>query len=219
MPATALDTLIHNTPHRAAPALRLGPGAALRFARLHEACGNARRTLALMIAARLATGPDRPVLWIAPGWTRDRLHGDGMARFLPPGHVILVHPERAEDVLWVMEETLRAGRLPLAVADLPGLPSLTAVRRMHLAAETGASEGRQAPLGLILTEGDGGAPGVESRWRLETRHTPAPSRAGGEGEGWQLDLLRARTDPPRRWQVAWKRSAGGMTLSPAAASG
>jgi len=201
MPAPA-STLIRNAPHRAAPALSLGAGAALRLARLHEACGNARRTFALMVAARLAPTSERPVIWIAPAWLPDRLHGDGMLRFLPPGQVIFVHPTRAEDVLWVAEEVLRSGAAPLTVADLPGLPTLTAVRRMHLAAETGAEAGRLMPLGLILTEGAGGAPGVESRWRLDADHTADPHPAAPEGEGWRLERLRARTDPPRSWHVA-----------------
>ncbi|OWU82883.1 hypothetical protein ATO6_21495 [Oceanicola sp. 22II-s10i] len=199
-------TLLGNAPHRPAPGLSLGPGAGLRLARVHELCGNARWTLALMIAARAGTGPARPLIWIAPTWDSGRLNGDGMSRFLPPAHVVFVTAPRAEDVLWTAEEVLRSGAAALMVADLPGLPTLTAVRRMHLAAETGAeATGRRyAPLGLILTAGDGGAPGVESRWRLDARH-------GAGQTGWRLDRLRARSDPPKRWSVAWR--GGGPELS------
>ena len=213
MPAASV--LLRNAPHRPPPEVGLGAGAALRLGRLHEACGDARRTLALMIAGRLAVTPDRPVVWITPDWMRDRLHGDGIASFLSPGLMILVAPTRAEDVLWVMEEVLRTGTAPLAVADLPGLPSLTAVRRMHLAAETGMAEGRVSPLGLILTEGAGGAPGVESRWRLDARHMVHPTDTGVRGqeaEGWRLDRLRARTAPPRGWTL--RSGARGVELHP-----
>ncbi|MGH1425590.1 MAG: ImuA family protein [Pseudooceanicola sp.] len=205
--------LLRNAPHRPPASLDLGAGAALRLARLHEVCGDARRTLALMIAARTAVSREQPLIWIAPAWATDRLHGDGMTRFMPPGQVIFVTPNRAEDILWTMEEVLRAGATPLAVADLPGLPTLTAVRRMHLAAETGAAESSLAPIGLILTEGDGGAPGVETRWHMGAAHTPAQSRAAPsatrgrapeipiEGTGWRLECRRNRTAPPRAWQV------------------
>jgi len=200
MPVTAA-ALLRNAPHRAFPALDLGAGAALRLARLHEACGNARRTLALRIAARAGVTPQRPLIWIAPGWSPDRLNGDGMVRFLHPGAVVFVTATRAEDILWTAEEVLRAGAAPVMVADLPGLPSLTAVRRMHLAAETGAETGGAAPLGLILTEGAGGAPGVESRWRMDAAHPPGSDPAATEGEVWRLERLRARTAPPRVWRV------------------
>lgn len=156
--------------HRPGPVLALGDGAELRLARLHEACGAARRTLALMLAWRIGLAPHRPLVWIAPDWSPETLQGDGIAPWIEPGHVLFITPGRIEDMLWTLEEVLRAGVAPLAVADLPELPSLTAVRRLHLAAGAGATDGLLAPLGLILTPGDGGAPGVETRWHMQTRH-------------------------------------------------
>jgi protein ImuA len=177
--------LLTRAPRRALPDLPLAPGLGLARARLHELCGPARRTLAL-IAAR---GCDGPVIWIAPGWLPERLHADGLARLVEPGRLLFVHPARAADLLWAMEEALRAGAAPLVVAELPEPPRLTPVRRLHLAAETGAAEGPVAPTGLILTPGDGGAPGVESRWHA------APAHAGGQSR-WTLRRLRARMAPP-----------------------
>lgn len=172
----------------------------LTTARVHEFCGRARRTLALNLAGAM-TGP---VFWIAPGWASDRLNAAAMTGFANPGRFTFVTPKRAEDVLWSMEEILRSGAVPLVVADLPAPPALTPVRRLHLAAETGATEGRVAPLGLLLTPGAGGASGIESRWEMTPQHGPDGT------ERWRLSRRRARTAPMKDWTVT--RTARGLTL-------
>lgn len=158
--------------------------------RVHEFCGPARRTLALM-AARGTTGP---VLWIRPGWLPERLFPEGVVAFIEPGRLLFATPRRPEDLLWCVEEALRCAATPLVVAELPEPPRLTPVRRLQLAAESGAREGYQVPTGLLLTPGDGGAQGVESRWHLAPRHCAGQS-------GWRLDLLRARNAPPACWNL------------------
>ena len=166
----------------------------LACARAHEFCGPTRRRLALW----LAQGTQGTILRIRPSWHPDRLHMAGVREEVDPGRLIFVDPTRPEDLLWSMEEALRAGIVPLVVADLPEPPGLTAVRRLHLAAEAGAERSGRAPLGLMLTPGDGGAPGVETRWRLDPAHeTP-------EIPGWRLSRLRARDAPPGDWRVRRK---------------
>jgi protein ImuA len=185
--------LLSRRPATEGPSLQLLQGAPdLRLAqgRVHEACGAARRTLAVWLAAR-TTGP---VLWVAPRWSKERLNSDGLSPWIDPARLIHIYPQRPEDILWTMEEILRAGAVALAVADLPALPGLTQVRRMHLAAETGAREGQHAPLGLLLTPGEGGAAGVETRWHLSARHDQGQ-------DAWRLERLRARTAPRQAWDV------------------
>ncbi|WP_299146291.1 hypothetical protein [uncultured Tateyamaria sp.] len=162
----------------------------LALGRVHEACGPARHRLALWLAAQ-STGA---VVWITLDWSRDQISACGMMSFVDPARLILVQPDRADDVLWSMEEALRSGTVSLVVADLPGLPALTPVRRMHLAAEYGGTGKGDAPLGLLLTPGMGGAQGVESRWHL------APDHQGTPG-AWTLTRLRARTAPQHAWHV------------------
>lgn len=185
--------LLTRRKHRPRDGLTLLGDLSLAHSRLHECCGRARQLFALLLAAQT----QGPVFWISPAWMPDALNPDGMIGITDPGRFIFVHPERPEDILWVLEEILRSGAAALAVADIPGLPGLTPVRRLHLAAETGATEGQHKPLGLLLTPGDGGAQGVESRWRLDPAHRP-------DGEGWALKRLRARTAPERDWQIGRK---------------
>jgi protein ImuA len=188
MDLTKLTRQSHRTDR---PGLPLLGRFRLAGARAHELCGAARRRLALWLAAEVKG----PVMWIRPAWHPDRLHMAGVRAEIDPGRLVFVEPERPADLLWAMEEALRAGALPLVICDLPEPPGLTPVRRLHLAAEAGGGG-----LGLLLTPGEGGAAGVESRWRLD----PA------EGSGWRLARLRAREAPPGDWAVT--RTAAGRPV-------
>ncbi|GAB4389277.1 ImuA family protein [Albidovulum sp.] len=174
----------------------------LARARIHEFCGPARHALALM-AAQATEGP---VLWIRPAWLAEDLLPQGILPFTDPGRLLLVRPRRAEDLLWCLEETLRSGAAALAVAELAEPPALTPVRRLLLAAETGAGTGPATPTGLILTPAAGGAAGIDSRWHA----TPLP---GGGSRLWRLDILRSRDGTGGSWQIAARSNGRGATLT------
>lgn len=169
--------------------------------RLHECCGPARHGFALWLAAQIGGA----VLWVAPRGRTEHLNPDGMSALADPGQAVFVETKRDDDALWVLEEALRSGALGLVVGDLPGPPGLRAVRRLHLAAQEGASHGIHQPLGLILTPGDGGAPGIETRWHMTQAHTSRAAR-------WQLERRRARSLPPKTWILG----PGSQGLAPAA---
>ncbi len=174
----------------------------LARARVHEFCGPSRRTLALM-AAR---GTEGPVIWLRPGWLPERLLPEGVLPLIEPGRLIFVTPRRPEDLLWCFEEALRAGAAPLVVAELPEPPRLTPVRRLQLAAETGADLGLTLSTGLMLTPGVGGAQGAESRWHIAPCHSHTTTR-------WRLELLRARAEPPQGWDLSQAEAGRGFTLA------
>lgn len=189
-------------PHHAHPELRVLGTLSLPLTRVHEICGPSRHMLALVLAGAM----QGPVIWIASAFTPGRLYPDTVAHLMAPGRLIFVHPKRAEDLLWSMEEALRAGVVPVVVSDLTEPPPLTPVRRLHLAAERGAEAGC-APLGLLLTPGSGGAAGVETRWHMAPRH-------GRERSAWHLERRRARTAPPKAWTL--QDDGGRLSLAPAA---
>lgn len=157
------------------------PPPSLTLGRAHEICGPARLVLAAMIAGRVAAGGmgAGPVLWIRPAHADGRLNPDGLARFFDPGRLVLARPERAADALWLAEEALRSGAVPLVIVDLAGPPALTPVRRLHLAAQAGAEAACAglAPLALLLCPGQGGAQGIETRWSLTAAPGPGVSAA------------------------------------------
>lgn len=185
--------LLSRRPHRPAPEVTLGhTELALRLGRVHELCGSARRTLALSIAAR--TGG--PVIWIHPHATPQTLCADTVSGFVNPGEILFAAPRKRDMMLWAAEESLRDGQAPVVICDLPDPPGMVPVRRLHLAAEEGCGAGLCRPLALLLTPGDGGAPGIETRWSLDPAHH--------EGTGhWMLSRLRARMAPPRDWLMTW----------------
>ncbi|MBD3678920.1 MAG: hypothetical protein HUJ27_11045 [Rhodobacteraceae bacterium] len=183
------------------PPVRFLGDLSLARPRVHEGCGPARRGFAMLVARAL----EGPVFWIHPGWLPERLNPEGMLRFIAPGRVTFLTLRRPEDLLWTMEESLRAGLVPLTVIDLPNPPGLTPMRRLQLAAETGAAEGKLPPLGLVLTPGDGGAQGAESRWHMRGAHDAGQT-------GWRLSRRRARGEPPAAWRIEAK--AGSLSLRP-----
>lgn len=216
--------LLDRRPHRPDPGQGFLGGLTLARGRVHEICGAARWSAALMIAG----GMQGPILWVRPAWDHGHLHGAGMMRFLDPGRVIFVDAPRAPEVLWTMEEALRAGAVPLVVGEMPGPVGLTPMRRMQLACETGSETagetGGTGALGLLLTP-EGVSPGAESRWRMIPTHgqdatvpqagdreqeTMGQEDTGGEddtrgeedmGESWRLIRERDRKQPPQSWRV------------------
>ena len=192
----------------AAETLVLAPAIELARARAHEVTGPARVAFALAAGARLAG----PILWLQPSWAAERPMGDGMRAFLDPGRLVFGRARTANDLLWAAEEALRSGLVALAAVELPAPPGLTAVRRLHLAAEAGAGRG-VAPLALLLTPDPGGAPGVETRWHL----APAPGWAVDGRPRWRLTRARARMAPERTWEM--RLEGGRLALARDGAAG
>ena len=135
----------------------------LLAARVHEAQGRDRRAFALFQAARTpgalvwvspAHIPELPLLAGLPRGVSERLH--------------LFRPTSETDLLWVVEEALRAVPVSLVIAEPQQALSLTAGRRLQLAAEAGQTRG------LMLIHEDMGSNATETRWACEP--VPGPAR-------------------------------------------
>ena len=206
----------HGPPARGMVPMPGGAAAGIGLARgrVHEFRGPSRVALAVQVMAQC----EGPVLWISPGWQAERIYPDGVAAFADPARLISARARRVEDILWAMEEGLRSGAVPLVVAELPEAPALTPVRRLQLAAEAGVEAAHHAgraavPLGVMLTGGDVGAAGVESRWRMG----PLPSESSlveERGAVWRLERERARGAVPAEWVL--RRDGRGAVLEAAA---
>ena len=161
--------------------------------RVHEICGPARHSLAAWSVGRIVQGA-QSVFWISPHWHGAQLHFAGLCAWMPPQNVVHVRPRHSGDIWWCAEEILRSGTSPVLVIEAHEIPHLTQVRRLHLAAQHGAEQGAYAPIGLILTDHNGGVSGVESRYFCHAQHTP-------EDPCWRIERRRARTAAPKAWEL------------------
>ena len=211
------------------------PDGGLRLAGLHEIAGArdewddaVAAGFCLALLGRLAeTGS---VLWAA---RRADLYGPGVASLMgphqdqpaapaktegtggfSPGRLILVHARWDADVLWALEEGLRAPAAVLsAVVGEVAEPDDTAMRRLQLAAE---AAGRPCFLlrRRLFTGRDMTPAAALTRWRVgvlpstETGLTGLPGRPR-----WRLDLLRCRGAAPGSFTVEWDDAAGDFALA------
>lgn len=197
------------------------PGGGLPMAALHEVIGTGMDVEfaagpALFAAGVLARRPG-PVLWVLE---RQDLFAPGLAAAgLDPGRVIYAEAGR-QTALLAMEEGLRHPGLAGVVAEVSARVSLTASRRLHLAAQAGGA------IALILrrrAQADGAIAAV-TRWRVGPQPSapPMPSAAGTPGLGrlrWQLDLMRCRGGQTGSWVVEACDAAGRLGLVSALADG
>lgn len=131
--------------------------------RVHEAEGRGRRAFAMFQAARHLG----PLVWVLPSHVPEL----PMLSGLPEGvgaRLHLIRPEGEVDLLWCVEEALRSAPIALVIAEPEKPLSLTAGRRLQLAAEAGRTTG------LMLTRQDAGSNATETRWLCEPKASPQP---------------------------------------------
>jgi protein ImuA len=152
------------------------------------------------------------VLWCLP---RPDLYGPGLAAHgLDPGQVVLVRASRDAEILWAMEEGLRAPGIVAVVGEIGSFP-MVASRRLQLAAE------RSGIMAFLLRRWrDGGQAAREralpnaavTRWRIAA--LPSLPTRGEPGVGhprWRVELLRCRGGEPASWEMpAWEMPAWEM---------
>lgn len=171
------------------------PQRGLAMGCLHEVAGGGGGAVdgaaAACFAAGIAARLPGPVLWCV---TQADLFAPGLEQAgLSPDRVIYVDAGDETAVLACMEEGLRHGGLGAVVADVARL-SMTASRRLHLAAKASGTTGialrrwrRQADAGEF-----GQPTAAMTRWRVSVLPS-APLPVPGVGRPrWLIELIRAR---------------------------
>jgi protein ImuA len=178
------------------------------------AAGIVGRLAAQRSLAQRSLGGDGMVLWCLP---RPDLYGPGLAAHgLDPGHLVLVRAPRADEILWAMEEGLRAPGIAAVVGEVGALPAV-ASRRLQLAAE------RSGITAFLLRRWrDGGQAAREralpnaavTRWRIAALPSQPPRGEPGVGRPrWRVELLRCRGGEPACWEVEVADATGHVSLA------
>lgn len=162
---------------------------------------------AALVLARLAQADTQGmVLWCG----RPRIldigapYPPGLSAFgLDPRRVILVYPRREADVLWALEEGLRAPALAAVLGEVDAI-SLTASRRLQLAAE---ASGVTALL-VRPRSAQPGASAALTRWRIGTAPTAAPGT-----RRWRATLFRCRGGTPGDWTMEVQDETGDLVVA------
>lgn len=168
----------------------------LRGRRVHEAEGRGRRTFALFQAVR----HPGPLVWILPAHVPEL----PMLRGLPKDVGERLHLFRAgseTDLLWCIEEALRSAPVGLVIAEPEKPLSLTAGRRLQLAAEAGRTTG------LMLIREGAGSNATETRWSCEPVASPA---ADSTLHCWTLNKNKKGTCGS--WIVNWNGATAAVHL-------
>lgn len=168
----------------------------LMSGRVHEVEGPGRRSFALFQTLR------HPgiVLWVLPAHEPQR----PMLAGLPYGladRLMVLTPKGETDLLWCVEEALRAAPAALVIAEPQQALSLTAGRRLQLAAESGRTTG------LMLIRDGQGSNATETRWRCEPA---AATAADSTLHHWSLNKNKSGT--LGFWTVNWNGATAALHL-------
>jgi protein ImuA len=195
------------------------PGGGLAVGALHEVAGvgpdiEHGAAVALMVAGVLARLPGA-VLWVLeqPDLFAPALDAVGLA----PDRVIYAEAGRPRAVLLAMEEGLHHAGLAGVVGELSGRLTLTASRRLQLAAEqsgvTCFALRRPRSGADIFTE----PIAAVTRWRVSVLPSPlplahAPDTPGLSCPRWHVELVRCRGGEPASWIVEAPDATGCLGL-------
>ena len=159
-------------------------------ARVHEAEGLGRRSFAIFQAARQSG----PLVWILPAYAAQMPFLPG----LPEGvgqRLHVVRPTSEIDLLWSVEEALRSKGVGLVIAEPEKSLSLTAGRRLQLAAEAGQTTGL-----MLIREGQGNN-ATETRWYCKP--VPGEQRDSNDSTAHHWKLNKNKKGILTNWIVHW----------------
>ncbi|MFE8874169.1 ImuA family protein [Acetobacter persici] len=192
------------------------PGGGLTLGALHEVAGGGNDALNAAAAARFAAGiaarTKGQVLWIVT--VADLFAPMLQQAGLTSSRVLFVEGRTDRDVLACFEEGLRHPGLGAVVAEV-GRLTMTASRRLQLAAESGGGIGLALRRWRRQTDAaDFGQPTASTtRWRVSLLPS-APLPVPGIGDSrWLLELIRTRSGESADFEVEVRNGQAALRIA------
>ena len=177
------------------------PGGIFPLAGVHEFLCNTPETKAASsgfiagIASSLVQ-KEGVVIWIGP--SRNLFPPALKAFGIQPHNVIFINVKREQELLWVMEETLKCAGLAAVVGEMKYL-SFTTSRRLQLAVEGSGVSGF-----ILRSSVEKAATACITRWQVKPLASDGGNGMPGLGfPRWNIDLLKVRNGTPGSWQMEW----------------
>lgn len=167
----------------------------LKPARMHEVYGPGATSFATALMAEV----DGQVLWVREAHGREQLHPLGLAPFFDPSRLLTANASSQVDRLAVTEEALRSSALDLVVVEITKPLSLTAGRRLQLAAKAGKC------VGLCLIREGMGSNAAETRWHAR----PILNDRSDDSTLFHWSLIKNKSGTLGSWHVRWARAEHG----------
>lgn len=185
---------------------RPDPLSLVRSNRVHEVFGASSYSFALAVAARQGGH----VLWVRQHWKTEALYPYGAASFIPPERLLMAQCDSQVQALSVTEDTLRDGAISTVLVDLDQALTLTAGRRLQLAANAGQT------VGICLISEGMGSNAAETRWQCYPLFDTANAASDSTLQSWELKKNKSGTLGV--WNVRWDQNRTGaaprLTLVP-----
>lgn len=190
-------------------------GGGLALGALHEVAGASAAlsdyaAATLFIAGVASRCGDGQILWTMP---RADLFAPGLSQAgLPPTRLIQVETRRDADLLAVVEEGLRHGSLAAVVGEV-GTISMTATRRLQLAAEEGGTTALLLRRHKRVDADPLAAPSAATtRWRIGCAPSAALPVPGVGRACWNVALERQRGGGPHHWLLEGCDATGCLAI-------
>jgi protein ImuA len=119
----------------------------------------------------------------------------GLQTHCDPHQVLIGKCSNPTDVLAATEDALRSGVVSLVIAELTKPLSLTAGRRLQLAAEVGGSTG------LMIVSDGMGSNATQTRWHV------SPVYSSDDSTQMRWSLIKNKSGTNGCWDIRWDETA------------